>query len=163
MRRDLEDMTEYRGAFLRQPPPHVLSRLHVRHQLAPVLQLPQRGREPQPHRSHHRAASSFNLLAYIPGYAIGMVVGGDAGRREMLKVVAFVLAVGLAGPAVAQGYYGSGSNSSSHGVQGYTRSDGSYVQPHHRTNPNSTQMDNYGTRGNSNPYTGAYGTRSPRY
>ena len=81
----------------------------------------------------------------------------------MLKVAAFVLAVGLVGPAMAQSFYGTGSNSSSHGVQGYTRNDGSYVQPHYRTNPNSTQMDNYGTRGNSNPYTGSYGTRSPRY
>ena len=30
-------------------------------------------------------------------------------------------------------------------------------------NPNSTQMDNYGTGGNVNPYTGAVGTRTPKY
>ena len=29
-------------------------------------------------------------------------------------------------------------------------------------NPNSTQMDNFSTRGNYNPYTGAYGTRTPQ-
>jgi hypothetical protein len=37
------------------------------------------------------------------------------------------------------------------------------VQPYVATNPNSTQMDNYSTRGNVNPYTGAVGTRTPRY
>jgi hypothetical protein len=40
---------------------------------------------------------------------------------------------------------------------------GTYVAPHVQTNPNSTQMDDYGTRGNVNPYTGAVGTRTPRY
>lgn len=61
------------------------------------------------------------------------------------------------------GGYGTGSNPSSHYVSPYTRNDGTYVAPHYQTNPNSTQYDNYGTRGNLNPYTGAYGTRSPRY
>ena len=67
--------------------------------------------------------------------------------------------------AQAQGYglYGSGSNSSSHSSSGYTTSRGTYVQPYVATNPNSTQMDNYSTRGNVNPHTGAVGTRTPRY
>ena len=59
--------------------------------------------------------------------------------------------------------YGTGSNSSSHSVGGYTTNSGTYVQPHQATNPNNTQYDNYGSRGNSNPYNGSYGTRSPRY
>lgn len=58
---------------------------------------------------------------------------------------------------------GSGSNPNSHAVQGYTTHNGTYVAPHMQTNPNSTQMDNYGTRGNVNPYTGQIGTRQPRY
>lgn len=70
-------------------------------------------------------------------------------------------------PALAQynGYqtYGTGSNSNSHGVSGYTRSNGTYVAPHQQTNPNGTQFDNYGARGNYNPYSGQTGTRSPRY
>ena len=37
------------------------------------------------------------------------------------------------------------------------------LAPHQQTNPNNTQMDNYGTRGNVNPYTGQTGTRAPRY
>lgn len=59
--------------------------------------------------------------------------------------------------------YGTGSNPSSHYVRPYTRSDGTYVGGHYQTNPNGTQYDNYGTRGNYNPYTGRYGTRTPHY
>ena len=61
------------------------------------------------------------------------------------------------------GLSGTGSNSNSHQTQGYTTQSGTYVQPHQQTNPNNTQMDNFGTRGNVNPYTGAVGTRTPRY
>lgn len=46
-------------------------------------------------------------------------------------------------------------------VSGYTRRDGTYVQPHQRTAPNNTRIDNYSTIGNSNPYTGNAGTVDP--
>lgn len=39
-------------------------------------------------------------------------------------------------------------------VGGYFRSDGTYVRPHERTNPNNTIMDNYSFPGNWNPNTG---------
>ena len=42
-------------------------------------------------------------------------------------------------------------------VSGYTRSNGTYVQPHVRTMPNSTNWDNYSTKGNYNPITGSTG------
>ena len=54
-------------------------------------------------------------------------------------------------------YTGTGSNSHSHYVHGYTRQNGTYVAPHHNTNPNHTQRDNYGTIGNYNPHNGQYG------
>ena len=100
-----------------------------------------------------------------------------------LTIVLAVLALAV-GPAAAQGMYGQapnpyaapqpyggsygggygiGSNPQSQGVQGYINQNGTYVQPYERTAPNNTQMDNYSTRGNQNPYTGAYGTRAPRY
>lgn len=60
-------------------------------------------------------------------------------------------------------YLGTGSNPNSHGVSGYTRSNGTYVKPYTATNPNSTQRDNYGTSGNYNPNTGTFGHRSARY
>lgn len=45
-------------------------------------------------------------------------------------------------------------------VNGYYKSDGTYVQPHYRSNPNSTTLDNWSTKGNINPYTGEKGTKS---
>ena len=44
-------------------------------------------------------------------------------------------------------------------VNGYTRSNGTYVPGHYRSSPNSTQRDNYSTYGNTNPYTGQRGTK----
>lgn len=46
-------------------------------------------------------------------------------------------------------------------VNGYMRRDGTYVQPHMRSSPDSTPLNNWSTQGNVNPYTGAVGTRSP--
>jgi hypothetical protein len=59
--------------------------------------------------------------------------------------------------------YGTGSNTSTHTTSGYTTSRGTYVAPYVATNPNNTQRDNFGASGNYNPYTGAVGTRNPRY
>ncbi|MDB5777574.1 MAG: hypothetical protein JWP38_3707 [Herbaspirillum sp.] len=47
-------------------------------------------------------------------------------------------------------------------VQGYTRNNGTYVEPYHRSAPDNTQMNNYSTQGNVNPYTGQAGTRQPQ-
>lgn len=46
-------------------------------------------------------------------------------------------------------------------VNGYTKRDGTYVQGHYRSSPNSTTYDNYSTKGNTNPYTGEQGYRDP--
>ena len=43
-------------------------------------------------------------------------------------------------------------------VDGYYKSNGTYVQPHHRSSPNNTTSDNYSHKGNVNPYTGQKGT-----
>lgn len=45
-------------------------------------------------------------------------------------------------------------------VDGYYRSNGTYVEPHYRSSPNGTVTDNYSFRGNTNPYTGSVGTNS---
>ena len=47
--------------------------------------------------------------------------------------------------------------------QGYTRKDGTHVQGHDKTRPNSSNHDNYSTQGNSNPYTGSSGSRARDY
>lgn len=44
-------------------------------------------------------------------------------------------------------------------VKGYLKRDGTYVMPHLRSRPNSSFWDNWSTKGNSNPYTGEYGTK----
>ena len=46
-------------------------------------------------------------------------------------------------------------------VNGYYKSNGTYVQPHYRSDPNSTRLDNWSTRGNINPYTGKRGYMNP--
>lgn len=48
-------------------------------------------------------------------------------------------------------------------VNGYYRSNGTYVQPHYRTSPNNTVYDNWSTYPNVNPYTGNVGTRTYNY
>lgn len=44
-------------------------------------------------------------------------------------------------------------------VKGYYRKDGTYVQPHYRSDPNGSKADNWSTFGNVNPHTGKIGTR----
>ncbi|MGZ3235759.1 MAG: hypothetical protein ACXU8A_00115 [Burkholderiaceae bacterium] len=46
-------------------------------------------------------------------------------------------------------------------VNGYNRSNGTYIQPYHRTAPDSNPYNNYSTQGNTNPYTGQQGTVNP--
>lgn len=48
-------------------------------------------------------------------------------------------------------------------ISGYTRSNGTYVQSHVRTMPNTTNWDNFSTKGNSNPFTGSTGYRARDY
>lgn len=48
-------------------------------------------------------------------------------------------------------------------VHGYTRQDGAYVQPYHRSAQNGSRSDNYSSQGNVNPYTGQRGTERNEY
>lgn len=66
-------------------------------------------------------------------------------------LLAAILLCLVASTALAQSVY----------TRGYYRSNGTYVQPHYSTRPDGNTFNNYGTRGNYNPYTGATGTRSP--
>ena len=64
----------------------------------------------------------------------------------------FLIAIGIASISTA--------NAQVH-VRGHVRSDGVYVPPHERTEPNSTKTDNWSSRPNVNPYTGREGTVDP--
>lgn len=44
-------------------------------------------------------------------------------------------------------------------VRGHYRSDGTYVRPHMRSNPDGRFENNWSAKGNTNPYTGQPGTR----
>lgn len=48
-------------------------------------------------------------------------------------------------------------------VKGYTRSNGTYVEPHYRSSPDSNPNNNWSVQGNVNPHTGQEGTRPPQY
>src|SRR5258708_1667075 len=52
-------------------------------------------------------------------------------------------------------------NSHSTYVHGYTKKNGTHVNSYHRTKANRTKLDNYSTKGNTNPYTGKAGTIDP--
>jgi len=64
----------------------------------------------------------------------------------------------LAFAALPLGYSKGGSGDVY--VHGYYRKNGTYVAPYYRSAPNSTKDDNWSTKGNVNPYTGAEGTKN---
>jgi len=43
----------------------------------------------------------------------------------------------------------------------YKPSTGTYVESHYKTSPNKTKLDNYSTKGNSNPYSSKKGKANP--
>ena len=69
----------------------------------------------------------------------------------ILAVLAIVCAIALPADAAVR-------------VRGYFRSNGTYVRPHYRSNPDGNFWNNWSTYPNINPYTGAIGTRrTPSY
>lgn len=72
--------------------------------------------------------------------------------KIMQHCVALFAIACLSVPAVADTY-----------VSGYTRSNGTYVAPHYRSSPDSSFNNNWSTKGNTNPYTGQSGYKTPSY
>ena len=54
-------------------------------------------------------------------------------------------------------------NYSSTYVDSYTRNDETFVHGYYKSMPNSTNWDNYSTKGNTNPFTGTTGYRARDY
>lgn len=71
-------------------------------------------------------------------------------RTVFSVMLVFVIGATACAPCLADEY-----------VQGYTRQDGTVVEPYYRSSPDGSVMNNYSYEGNSNPYTGATG--SDRY
>jgi hypothetical protein len=78
-------------------------------------------------------------------------------HRPLMAVILWLLLAAIALPASAGGHGGSWGGSVS--VQGYFRSNGTYVAPHWRSAPDGNFWNNWSTKGNINPYTGVPGTR----
>lgn len=68
-------------------------------------------------------------------------------KRTIMIAAAFVL---VASTAMGDEY-----------VNGYSRKDGTYVPSHYRSDRNDTTLDNWSTKGNTNPYTGLSGGTNP--
>ncbi len=66
-----------------------------------------------------------------------------------MKTVILLLLIAISCSAIADTY-----------VNGYTKRDGTYVEPYYRSSPDNTTSNNWSTRGNVNPYTGQEGTRT---
>lgn len=73
-----------------------------------------------------------------------------------MKSAMLILTVALASFAVVS--FAKDTN-----VKGYTRSDGTYVQPHTRSESNKSYNDNWSTSPNTNPNTGKQGTNQPTW
>jgi hypothetical protein len=72
------------------------------------------------------------------------------------KIIIAIVVVAIVGFLVSK------AQAADQSVHGYTRSDGTYVQPYHRSAPDNNPYNNYGTQGNYNPYTGQAGTAQPQ-
>ena len=79
------------------------------------------------------------------------------------KLVRLALSAALlaAGSSAALAQYNPYETPGQHQVQGYTNQNGTYVQPHMQTNPDSSRTNNWSSQGNTNPYTGQAGTQNP--
>jgi len=72
----------------------------------------------------------------------------------MKKITLLFLAVILA-------FVASTVLAASTSVTGYTKKDGTYVERHKRTQADSSKLNNWSTKGNTNPYTGKKGSGDP--
>jgi len=86
--------------------------------------------------------------------------------RLVPTLVAFVSVAALlfspCGEAVAKGGGGrGGGKAGTVNVRPYTKKDGTYVAPHHRSAPDGLKGNNWSTKGNTNPYTGKPGSKDP--
>jgi hypothetical protein len=70
--------------------------------------------------------------------------------KKLLLIAAITL---FSSSAFAQGVH----------VNGYYRSNGTYVQPYERSAPDNTVTNNYSYQGNTNPNTGEVGTNRYEY
>lgn len=108
----------------------------------------------------------YHLTIFTEKHIKGQRISSNNKEVAVMKklvLVVFILLLIFASESFAgsKGGYRPSSGSKSTYVKGYSKKDGTYVQPHYKTKPNTTKLDNYGTKGNTNPYTGKEGTKDP--
>lgn len=87
-------------------------------------------------------------------------------KRIVITSLAIIISISFSTSAFAgakgnsnKGSYKSYSSTpKEHNVSGYTRSNGTYVAPHYRSNRDGARNNNWTTQGNINPHTGKKGT-----
>ena len=72
--------------------------------------------------------------------------------KKMLFIIGFMFATAVLSAQTKQVW-----------VNGYQKSDGTYVQGYYRTVPDATATNNYNYYGNTNPNTGTTGTQQLYY
>ena len=68
-------------------------------------------------------------------------------KKVLLVLSTMLLASSIVAPFASAHVY----------VHGYTRSNGTHVQSHHRSDPDGNANNNWSHAGNTNPYTGQRG------
>lgn len=72
-------------------------------------------------------------------------------KRSIILAVALVVLISFLTVGLAEAGW----------VRGYTRQNGTYVQPHYRTNPDGNPYNNYSFPGNYNPNKGTIAPGNP--
>jgi len=101
------------------------------------------------------------MRALLLGFAmvVGMSAGAQAGHRGGGGGSSHHASGGRSHTSAS----GTGSSHASHAVKGYTTKRGTYVAPHRQSNADSTQRNNWSTKGNANPSTGRAGTKTAHH
>src|SRR6185369_4788225 len=84
-------------------------------------------------------------------------------NRTSIGCLTYMIALAILLVGAYSVFARGGGHSSSSGavhVNGYFKSNGTYVQPHYRSAPDGNFNNNWSTKGNVNPYTGKQGTKT---
>ena len=105
------------------------------------------------------------VLSIVALVAVAMSSSAQLSLETQLQIARVVSEAHSTAPSISFELpsFPSSSSFGTTTVRGYSRSEGTIVPSHVRTMPNSTNWDNFSTKGNSNPFTGSTGYRARDY